>query len=68
MGTKERLKAACLEASEAASHIDAWVRDKLLKRVRGHGVVNQEEAIELVEAWKHAARDYRKSKHRKRMV
>ena len=66
MGTKETLKAACLE--EAASHIDAWVRDKLLKRVRGHGVVNQEEAIELVEAWKHAARDYRKSKRRKRMV
>ena len=50
------------------AHIDAWVRDKLLKRVRKHGIVNQEEAIELVEAWKHAARDYRKSKHRKRMV
>ena len=68
MGAKETLKAARLEASEAAAHIDAWVRDKLLKRAREQGIVNQEEAIELVEAWKRAARGHRTSKHRKRMV
>jgi hypothetical protein len=68
MGAKETLKAASLEASEVAAHIDAWIRDKLLKRAREQGIVNQEEAIELVEAWKRAARYYRKSKHRKRMV
>jgi hypothetical protein len=66
MGAKEKLKAACFEASEAAAHIDAKVRDKLLKRVRKQGIVNPEQAIELVEAWKRAARDPRKSRHDKR--
>ena len=68
MSARLTLKAACLEGSEAAAHIDARVRDKLLKRARKQGIVNQEQAIELVEAWKQAARDPRKSKHRKRLV
>jgi hypothetical protein len=66
---KGTLKAACLEAAEAAASIDALVRDKLLKRVRKQGIVSQDEAIELVEAWRHAARDPRKrKKHHKRTV
>ncbi len=43
--------------------IDARVKDKLLKRARKQGMVNQDEVIELVEAWKRAAT--RIDRHRK---
>jgi hypothetical protein len=42
-------------AYQEIARIDAQVRDKLLKRARKHGMVNQDEVIELVEAWKRAA-------------
>jgi hypothetical protein len=47
----DALKAAYREIAR----IDARVRNKLLKRARTQGMVNQEEVIELVEAWKRAA-------------
>ena len=53
------MKAAYLEIAR----IDARVRDKLLKRARKQGMVNQDEIIELVEAWKGAAA--RVDRHRK---
>jgi hypothetical protein len=43
--------------------IDARVKDKLLKRARRQGMTNQDEIIELIEAWKRAAT--RVSRHRK---
>jgi hypothetical protein len=36
------------------ARIDARVRDKLLKLARKQGMTNQDEVIELVEAWKEA--------------
>jgi hypothetical protein len=42
-------------AYQEIARINARVRDKLLKRARKQGMVNQDEIIELVEAWKHAA-------------
>ena len=54
MDTAEALKAARLEASEAAARIEARIKDKLLKRARKHGMT-EAEAIELAEMWKHAA-------------
>jgi hypothetical protein len=44
-----------LRAAEVVAHIDAKVRDKLLKRVRKQGLTN-EIGIELAEAWKRAAK------------
>jgi hypothetical protein len=42
-------------AYQEIARIDARVRDKLLKRARKQGMVNQDEIIKLVEAWKCAA-------------
>jgi hypothetical protein len=42
-------------AYQEIARIDAQVRDKLLKRARKQGMVNQDEIVELVEAWKRAA-------------
>jgi hypothetical protein len=50
-------------AYQEIARIDARVRDKLLKRARKQGMVNQDEIIELTEAWKRAAA--RVTKHRK---
>jgi hypothetical protein len=56
------LQAMCRAASEAADHIDAKIRDKLLKRARRLGMTtNEREVTELVEVWKQAA------KHTKRL-
>ena len=57
-----------MDALKAAYHeiarIDARVRNKLLKRAQKQGMVNQDEVIELVEAWKRAAtRIDRQRKH-----
>jgi hypothetical protein len=56
MDTTQALKAARLEASKAAARIDAGIKDKLLKRARKHGMTDEREVTELVEAWKRAAR------------
>jgi hypothetical protein len=56
MDATEALKAASIEASEAVAHIDARIKDKLLKRARKHGMTDEREVTELVEAWKRAAR------------
>jgi hypothetical protein len=56
MDTAETLKAARLEASEAAARIEARIKDKLLKRARKHGITDEREVTELVHAWKQAAR------------
>jgi hypothetical protein len=37
------------------ARIDARIREKLLKRARKQGMVNQDEVIQLVEEWKCAA-------------
>jgi len=49
------LQAASRAASEAAAHIDAKIRSKLVTRARKHGMVAAE-GIELAEALKRAAR------------
>jgi hypothetical protein len=54
MDTTEALKAARLEASKAATSIDAGGKDKLLKHARKHGMTDGREVTELVEAWKRA--------------
>ena len=51
------------DAYSEIARIDAQVRDKLLKRARKQGMTNQDEIIELIEAWKRAAA--RASKRRK---
>jgi hypothetical protein len=56
MDTAEALKAARLEALEAAAQIEARINDKLLKRARKHGMTDEREMTELVQAWKQAAR------------
>jgi hypothetical protein len=38
MDATEALKAACIEASEAAAHIKVSVKDKLLKRAQTYGI------------------------------
>jgi hypothetical protein len=60
MDTTELLRAVCREASEAAARIDGRTREKLLKRARKQGMTNEGEVIELVEAWRRAAK---KMKH-----
>ena len=50
------LHAARVAALKAAAHIDANVKVKLLKRAHKHGVTDRDEAVELAEAWKRAAR------------
>ena len=44
-------QAVCLAASEAAAHINAKVRERLLKLARKQGATNHGEAIQLAEAW-----------------
>ena len=44
-------QAVCLAAAEAAAHINAKVRERLLKLARKQGATNHGEAIQLVEAW-----------------
>jgi hypothetical protein len=56
MDATEALKAARMEAAKVAASIDARVKDKLLKRARKHGMTDEREVTELVEAWKRAAR------------
>jgi hypothetical protein len=51
------------DAYQEIARIDARVRDKLLKRARKQGMVNQDQIVELVEAWKRAATPI--DKHRK---
>jgi hypothetical protein len=51
------------DAYREIARIDAQVRDKLLKRARKQGMINQDEVIELIDAWKRAA--VRIDKHRK---
>jgi hypothetical protein len=46
------------KAAEVVAHIDAKVRDKLLKRARKQGLTN-EAGTELAEAWKRAAKKTR---------
>jgi hypothetical protein len=56
MDTTEALKVARLAASMAAARIDAGIKDKLLKRARKHGITDEREVAELIDAWKRAAR------------
>lgn len=58
----DALKAAYQEIAR----IDAEVRDKLLKRARKQGMVNQGEVIELVKNWKRAAARVDKRRRRER--
>lgn len=53
-------------AYQEIARIDAQVRDKLVKRARKQGMVDQGEVIELIENWKRAAArvDKRRRKHR----
>ena len=51
------------DAYAEIARIDAQVKDKLLKRARRQGMTNQDEIIQLIEAWKRAAT--RVSKRRK---
>jgi hypothetical protein len=50
MDAMEALRAACIEASEAAARIEASVKDKLLKRAQTGGLT-EEEGYNFVEAW-----------------
>jgi len=50
MDTIAVLKAACIEASEAAAQIEARVKDKLLKRAQTYGMT-EAEAFDFSEAW-----------------
>ena len=50
VGAIEALKAACIEASEAAAHIKVSVKDKLLKRAQTYGMT-EVEAFDFAEAW-----------------
>jgi hypothetical protein len=52
MDAIEALKAACIEASEAAARIEAGVKDRLLKRAQTSGMT-EAEAFDLAEAWSH---------------
>ena len=49
------LQAACRAASEAVAQIDARTKTKLVKRALEHGMT-EAEGIELVKAFKRAAR------------
>jgi len=54
------LQAASRAAAETAARIDAGVKDKLMKRARKHGMTDEREVTELVEAWKRAAAKHTK--------
>ena len=62
MGTDRQLKAICQETAVAVASINARVRDKLLKRARKQGT-NETAAIELIKAWKRAARKTKRLHH-----
>jgi hypothetical protein len=49
MDTIAALKAACIEASEAAAQIEARVKDRLLKRAQTYGMT-ETEAFDFCEA------------------
>jgi len=51
-----RAKVASRAAAEAAAHIDARIKDKLMNRARKQGMTDEREVTELVEAWKRAAK------------
>jgi hypothetical protein len=51
------LQAVSRAAAEAAARIDARIKTKLAKRALKHGMTNEREVTELVEAWKQAAKD-----------
>ena len=51
------------DAYAEIARIDAQVKDKLLKRARRQGMTNQDEIIQVIEAWKRATT--RVSKRRK---
>ena len=51
------------DAYSEIARIDAGVQEKLLKRARKQGMTDQDEIIELAEAWKRAAA--RVSRHHK---
>jgi hypothetical protein len=55
MDAMEALKAACIEASEAAARIGASVKDKLLKRAQTYGMT-EVEAFDFAEAWERQIR------------
>ena len=44
-------------AYQEIARIDARVREKLLKRARKQGMTNQDEIVDLVEAWMVHTRD-----------
>jgi hypothetical protein len=50
MDAMEALKAARIEASEAAARIEASVKDKLLKRAQTYGMT-EAEAFDFTAAW-----------------
>jgi hypothetical protein len=50
MNAIEALKAACIEASEAAARIEARVKGRLLKRAQTCGMTDAE-AFDFTEAW-----------------
>jgi hypothetical protein len=65
------LQAASCAAAKAAARIDTRVKDKLMKRARKHGMTDEREVTELVEAWKQAAKhtkhlDHGHSRHKGR--
>jgi hypothetical protein len=66
MDAIEALKAARIDASNEAARIDAKVKNKLLKRARKHGMTNESEVAELVEAWKRAAKKHQHLGHDRR--
>jgi hypothetical protein len=45
-----------MDAAKVTAHIDAKVKDKLLKCARKHGMTDEREVTELVDAWRRAAR------------
>jgi hypothetical protein len=50
MDAIEALRAACIEASEAAARIEASVKDRLLKRAQAHSMT-EAQAFDCAEAW-----------------
>jgi hypothetical protein len=55
MDATEALEAVRTDAAKMAASINGKVKDKLLERARKHGMTDEREAAELVEAWKRAA-------------
>jgi hypothetical protein len=51
------------ETAAAVASIDGKLMDKLLKRARKQGITNETAAIELIKAWKRAARKTKRLHH-----